>query len=209
MFPMISSYDELIEAKKQLKAAAGELEKEGAEFKRDIEIGVLIEVPSAVVMADVLAREVGFFSIGTNDLIQYSFAIDRGNPKVAHLYRPLHPAIIRMLKQIVDAASDEGIQVAICGEMAGEPLHLPVLLGLGLTELSMNPQFIPMAKRMIRMMNLKECRMCVKELMKETTAEGVMKRVQRIYGDLAAEKVYENAPGKGMDLNPNCRNKKR
>lgn len=209
MFPMISSYDELIEAKKQLKAAAAELEKEGVEFKRDIEIGVLIEVPSAVVMADVLAREVGFFSIGTNDLIQYSFAIDRGNPKVAHLYRPLHPAIIRMLKQIADAASVEGIHIAMCGEMAGEPLHLPVLLGLGLTELSMNPQFIPMVKRMIRVMNLKECRTFVKELMKETTAGGVMERVQRIYGDLVAEKVYENAPGKGVGLNPNNRNKKR
>ncbi|MEW5909677.1 MAG: phosphoenolpyruvate--protein phosphotransferase [Thermodesulfobacteriota bacterium] len=209
MFPMISGHDELIQAKNHLKIASDELMAEGVECNPDIEIGVLIEVPSAVVLADVLAKEVDFFSIGTNDLIQYSLAIDRGNPKVAHLYRPLHPAVIRMLKQIADAAAGEKIRVSMCGEMAGEPIHVPLLLGLGITELSMNPQFIPMVKRMIGELNLKDCRKCAKEIMRETTVEAVTERMLGTYSDLVAEKIFGGKPGSGTSPVQNCLHKRK
>jgi phosphotransferase system enzyme I (PtsI) len=209
MFPMISGHDELIQVKRHLKNATDELMKEGIKCNPNIEVGVLIEVPSAVIMADVLAKEVNFFSIGTNDLIQYSLAIDRGNPRVAHLYRPLHPAVIRMLKQIADAAAGEKIRAYMCGEMAGEPIHVPLLLGLGLTELSMNPQSIPMVKRMIGELNLKECRRCAKEIMKETTVEAVIERMHQIYGDLVMEKIYGGKPGSKTSPVQTCVHKRK
>ncbi|HEA66861.1 MAG TPA: phosphoenolpyruvate--protein phosphotransferase [Desulfobacterales bacterium] len=190
LFPMISSSDELCEAKQILNQAADSLEKEGVAFDRDIEIGILIEVPSAVVMADVMAKEVDFFSIGTNDLIQYSFAIDRENRHVSHLYRPLHPAIIRMIKQVSDVADDNGIKTFMCGEMAGDPLHIPILLGLGMDELSMNPQAIPAVKRMIRSLSIQDNQMFIKKVLKQTSAADTMKLVQDAYGDILSEKVF-------------------
>jgi phosphotransferase system enzyme I (PtsI) len=147
LFPMISTYFEICEANRILDEAAQSLEKEGLPYKRDIEIGVMIEVPSAVIMADAIAEKVDFFSIGTNDLIQYSLAIDRGNEQVSHLYQPLDPAIIRMLKHVTDAAKEKEIKIFMCGEMAGTPHHIPLLLGIGMDELSMNPQTIPDIKR--------------------------------------------------------------
>lgn len=190
MFPMISSNDELCEAKQILDQAADSLEKEGIAFDRDIEIGILIEVPSAVVMADVMAKEVDFFSIGTNDLIQYSFAIDRENRHVSHLYRPLHPAIIRMIKQVSDVADDNGIKTFMCGEMAGDPIHIPILLGLGMDELSMNPQAIPAVKRMIRSLSIQDNRMFIKKVLKQTSAADIMELVQDAYSDILSEKVF-------------------
>jgi len=190
LFPMISSNDELCEAKRILNQAADSLEKEGVAFDRDIEIGILIEVPSAVVMADVMAKEVDFFSIGTNDLIQYSFAIDRENRHVSHLYRPLHPAIIRMIKQVSDVAVDNGIKTFMCGEMAGDPLHIPILLGLGMDELSMNPQAIPVVKRMVRSLSIQDNQMFIKKVLKQTSATDTMKLVQDTYGDILSEKVF-------------------
>jgi phosphotransferase system enzyme I (PtsI) len=187
---MISSNDELCEAKRILNQAADSLEKEGVAFDRDIEIGILIEVPSAVIMADVMAKEVDFFSIGTNDLIQYSFAIDRENRHVSHLYRPLHPAIIRMIKQISDVAVDNGIKTFMCGEMAGDPLHIPILLGLGMDELSMNPQAIPVVKRMVRSLSIQDNQMFIKKVLKQTSATDTMKLVQDTYGDILSEKVF-------------------
>ena len=189
LFPMISSSDELCEAKRILNQAADSLEKEGVAFDRDIEIGILIEVPSAVVMADVMAKEVDFFSIGTNDLIQYSFAIDRENRHVSHLYRPLHPAIIRMIKQVSDVAGDHGIKTFMCGEMAGDPIHVPILLGLGMDELSMNPQAIPAVKQMIRSMSMQDNQMFIKEVLKQPNAD-TMELVQEAYSDILSEKVF-------------------
>jgi phosphotransferase system enzyme I (PtsI) len=190
LIPMISSYDELCETKRILNEVADSLNKEGAVFKRDIELGIMIEVPSAVIMADVMAENVDFFSIGTNDLIQYSLAIDRGNSEVAYLYNPLHPAVIRMIKHVVDVAHEKGIKVFMCGEMASDPIYIPVLLGLGLDELSMNPQSIPAVKSMVRSLNIKDIKRFMKDMLKQTSATAVMKLVQDTYGSILYDKIY-------------------
>ena len=182
LFPMISGYEEIQEAKAMLDTASDELKKEGIAHNRDIEIGIMIEVPSAVILSDILADTVDFFSIGTNDLIQFSLAIDRGNRQVAYLYNPLHPAILRLLRQTVDAARAKGKKVFMCGEMAGDTLHIPILLGLGIQEFSMNPNAIPLAKQTIRSLNVEEARSFLCDIMKEKTAQAVMERVQIRFG---------------------------
>ena len=190
LIPMISSYDELCETKRILNEVADSLDKEGAVFKRDIELGIMIEVPSAVIMADVMAENVDFFSIGTNDLIQYSLAIDRGNSEVAYLYNPLHPAVIRMIKHVVDVAHEKGIKVFMCGEMASDPIYIPVLLGLGLDELSMNPQSIPAVKSMVRSLNIEDVKLFMQDVLKQTSATAIMKLVQDTYGSILYDKIY-------------------
>ncbi|MDI6775613.1 MAG: phosphoenolpyruvate--protein phosphotransferase, partial [Verrucomicrobiota bacterium] len=142
LIPMISSCEEIYETRRILIDAADSLEKDGLEYNREIEFGIMIEVPSAVIMADAMARMVDFFSIGTNDLVQYTLAIDRGNRHVAYLYNPLHPAVIRLIKQLVDVGKKAGIKTYMCGEMAADITHLPILLGIGISELSMSPQSI-------------------------------------------------------------------
>lgn len=149
-FPMISGVSEIREVKRIITEIKEELTSEGHAFDDSIKIGVMIEIPSAVLVADQLAREVDFFSVGTNDLIQYSLAIDRTNEHLSHLYQPLNPAILRSLKIITDAARRAGIEACICGEMAGEPEYLPILLGLGFDELSMSPPSIPKVKSILR-----------------------------------------------------------
>ncbi len=150
MFPMISGVAEIRACKRVLREVATELEQEGIAYNADIKIGIMIETPSAVMIAPLLAKEVDFFSVGTNDLIQYCLAVDRGNEYVAYLYDPLHPAVLRALQMTCDAANDAGIEVSMCGEMAGDPLYSMVLAGFGFHELSMNPVCVPRVKRVMR-----------------------------------------------------------
>ena len=150
MYPMISGVAELRQANAILEDVKAGLRRDGIPFDAKIQVGAMIEIPSAAVIADLLAREVDFFSVGTNDLIQYALAIDRINEQVAYLYEPLHPAVLRMLRTIVSAAHNEGIWISMCGEMAADPLHSLLLIGLGFDELSMNPGSIPLLKRIIR-----------------------------------------------------------
>ena len=170
MFPMISGLGELHAAKNVLDEVKHSLIQEGIKVDQDLQVGILIEVPSAVAVADILAREVDFFSIGTNDLVQYALAIDRVNENVAHLYEPLHPAILRMIKQAADAGRQAGIPVSLCGEMAGEPLYIPILLGFELDSLSMNPLAVPRVKKIIRNANLGESIGYLKEVLQFATA---------------------------------------
>ncbi len=186
MFPLISAYFEIQLAKRFLDDAAASLAKDGLPYKRDIPVGIMIEVPAAVVMADLLAKEVDFFSIGTNDLIQYLLAIDRGNKQVAHMYQPLDPAVIRMIKHTADVARANRIPVHMCGEMAGRPLHAPLLLGLGLDELSMNPQAIPLVKHMIRSISLADSKKMVKQILNLRTAREVFEVLRDSFGELVA-----------------------
>lgn len=179
LFPMISSVDEIREAKKILEEARRELIDEGMKIPEKIDIGAMIEVPSAVVIADKIAREVDFFSIGTNDLIQYSLAIDRANERLTYLYEPLHPAVLRQIKKVVDAAHKAKIEVSMCGEMAGDPLCVLVLLGMELDELSMNHLAIPRIKKIIRESTLKESKSMLKRALSFNTASEVRSYVQK------------------------------
>jgi len=156
MYPMISGLDELNEANARLEAYKNELRGEGVPFAENLETGAMIEIPSAVLAADALARRAKFFSLGTNDLIQYSLAVDRLNEKIAHLYEPTHPAIVRLIKMTVDAARKHGIWAGVCGEMAGDPALTALLLGLGVTELSAAPSVVPQIKFLIRRLKMNE-----------------------------------------------------
>jgi phosphotransferase system enzyme I (PtsI) len=182
-FPMVSGVAEIRAVKALLSEVKEELRTTGIPFDEQIEIGIMIEIPSAVIIADLLAREVDFFSIGTNDLIQYSLAIDRTNEHLSHLYEPLHPAVLRSLKMVVDAAHAVGIDACICGEMAGEPLYLPILLGLGFDELSMNAVSILRVKKILRRFSREEAEKLVSMALSFSTAQEVESFLQ---GEIAA-----------------------
>lgn len=158
MFPMISDIDELRQAKALLEESKRELAKRRIPFDRNLEVGVMIELPSAALTADVLSEEANFFSIGTNDLIQYTLAADRINERVAYLYNPLHPSILRLIHQVIAAAHDQRIWVGMCGEMAADPMLTPLLVGMGLDEFSTGPSFVPQVKKVIREIRFAECR---------------------------------------------------
>jgi len=173
LFPMISGIGEIRQAKAILEEVKKSLAKARVPFDQGIEIGAMIEIPSASITADILAREVDFFSIGTNDLIQYALAVDRINEHVSYLYEPLHPAILRIIRGVVQSAHQVGIPVAICGEMAAEPAYSLVLLGLGLDEFSMNPVAIPKVKKVLRKSRFEETQNLVEQIFQFSTASEI------------------------------------
>jgi phosphotransferase system enzyme I (PtsI) len=156
MYPMISGVGEVVQANDILRQVMNDLKKEGIPFDEQIQIGAMIEIPSAALTAEMIAPEVDFFSIGSNDLIQYTMAVDRVNEKVANLYEPTHPAILRLIRSVVEAAHNNEIWVGVCGEMAGEPLFAPLLLGMGIDELSAASSSLPRVKEVIRRLTLRE-----------------------------------------------------
>jgi phosphotransferase system enzyme I (PtsI) len=178
LLPMISGATEIREVKKILQEVRLNLSAEGIPFDPQMEAGIMIEVPSAVTIADILAKEVDYFSIGTNDLIQYSLAIDRVNESVTHLYQPLHPAVLRLIRDVARAAHQAGIRVAMCGEMAGEPLYVPILLGLELDDLSMNVLSIFRVKKILRAYTYRECKELVEEALHLATPEEIEELVR-------------------------------
>ncbi len=179
MFPMISGMDELMKAKAILEETKENLLKEGTPFDENIPVGIMVEVPSAATIADMLATEVDFFSIGTNDLIQYALAIDRGNEYVNYLYEPLHPAVLRLIKFTVDAAHNAGIQVSMCGEMAGREIYTPILLGMGIDILSTNAFAISHVKEMARKVDLDQCRQIAEHVFHMKTAGEIYEFMDR------------------------------
>jgi phosphotransferase system enzyme I (PtsI) len=188
MFPMISGLDELRSAIAVLDECKEELRSSNVEIGENVEVGAMIEIPSAAICASVLASEVDFLSIGTNDLIQYALAVDRMNEKIAHLYAPTHPAILRLLKMIADAAHSNEIWVGVCGEMAGDIALVPLLLGLGVDELSTAAILVPRVKRAVQSLTIPECRELVQETFKLNTASEILARCLELadkrYGDL-------------------------
>lgn len=187
LVPMVSSITEVHDTKIILQEVKAELASEGTPFGEDIKFGILVEVPAAVAIADLLAREVDFFSIGTNDLIQYSLAIDRLNEHVNYLYDTLHPAVLRLIRQVVNAGQAYGVSVAMCGEMAGDPVNVPILVGLGIDELSMNALSIPLVKKMIRSISYDDC-------LELTHHAFQMQTAQEIH-DFLEKWIFEKFPG--------------
>ena len=173
MYPMISGVEELQQASQVLEECKQELSKKNIPYDLDIKVGAMIELPSAAMTADLLAKEADFFSIGTNDLVQYALAVDRGNERVAYLYEPAHPAMLRMIKNIIEAGHDSNIEVAMCGEMAGDAAMALILLGLGLDEFSMPSIVIPQIKYMIRCVTIQEAKKIAQEVLRLSTGKEV------------------------------------
>lgn len=184
LIPMISCVEEIIQVRQVMNKAILELENEEKIFNKDIPLGAMIEIPSAVLIAEHLADHVDFFSIGTNDLIQYSMAIDRRNRRVAHLYQALNPAVLKMVKMIHDAARKKDIDLVMCGEMAGDPINIPVLAGIGLTEFSMNSASIPAVKKMVRELDVKQARKDAKKIMALNTAQEIIDFILKEYKNI-------------------------
>lgn len=164
MFPMISGIEEIDKAKMLINECKSELKEAGKEFNENIKIGIMVELPSIALICDLAAQEVDFFSVGTNDLIQYTLGIDRNNEYVAYLYRPSHPAVLSLLKSIIDSANKFSIDATVCGEMAGDPIYIPILIGLGYKNLSMSPSQLLKAKLLISQINTEECKKLVEEM---------------------------------------------
>ena len=192
MYPMISGVEELEAANVLLDECREQLRDEGVAFAEDVEIGVMIETPSAAMIADRLARRVKFFSIGTNDLIQYTLAVDRLNEKIAHLYEPTHPGILRLIKATVDAGQAHGIWTGICGEMAGDLAAVPLLLGLGVSELSVTPSMVPRVKMLIRSIEMSEARKLAEFALDSDSPKEILARAEAL-AKAAVPSFFEGA----------------
>jgi phosphotransferase system enzyme I (PtsI) len=181
MYPMISGMDELVRANTILAEAREELRKRNLRFDETMEVGSMIEIPSAAVTIDLLARHCQFFSIGTNDLIQYLLAIDRGNDRIAHLYEPTHPAVLRTIKSVVEGAHRHHLPVALCGEMAGDPVFAPLLLGMGVDELSMSPPSLPAVKYLVRAMKMSDAKKLAADALAMSDPKEIYARAEEFY----------------------------
>ncbi len=190
MYPMISSVEELVAANQLLESCRAELKAEGIAFDPTMEVGAMIEIPSAALIADALAPHVQFFSLGTNDLTQYTLAVDRMNDRVAHLHCPTHPAVLRLIQMTVAAARRSGAWVGVCGEMAGDPSMLPLLVGLGVDELSATPAVIPAAKFLLRRMRTSEARDLADRALKLSTAEETL-RISHEFARSVAPELFD------------------
>lgn len=191
MYPMISGVEEMRQANRVLEEVKEELRTKGVPFDKNMEIGAMIEVPSAAVTADLIAKEADFFSIGTNDLIQYSLAVDRTNEKVAYLYEPAHPAVLRLIKKIIDDAHRNKIWVGMCGEMSGDPMFALVLLGMGLDEFSMPSKMILQIKQLVRSVTMKQAQAIAEEALTFSTAREVEKFSKKKLKELVPQ-VYDS-----------------
>ncbi len=187
MYPMISNVAEVIEANKILEEAKSELKREGVAFDENINVGVMIEIPAAALTAEVIAEHVDFFSIGTNDLIQYTIAIDRGNEMVAYLYEPTHPAVLKLIKMTIDAAHKKGIWVGLCGQMAADPLMTGLLLGLGVDELSVIPRAVPLVKDTIRNLEMPQVMELAHKALSSSSAAEVLNYCRTLTSEVAPE----------------------
>ena len=181
MFPMISSLEELLDAKEVIKEVLKELDAENIAYSNDVEVGMMIEIPSAAVISDVLAKHVDFFSIGTNDLIQYTCAVDRMNQKISHLYNQFNPAVLRLIKMVIDNAHKEGKWVGMCGESAGDQRMIPILLGFGLDEFSMSPISILPARKLITSLSYADMQKFADEVLAMGTAKEIKEYVDKTF----------------------------
>ena len=178
LLPLLSTFGELREARAIVRDVAAELVAKGHAVRENLPVGIMVEVPAAALMADHLAKEVDFFSIGTNDLIQYTLAVDRTNETVADLYSAADPSVLRLIAMVVDAARAHGIEVTVCGKMGGEPLYTMLLLGLGLRQLSMPPHQLPEVRRVIRGVRIETARAVAAEALRLDTAQAVTALLQ-------------------------------
>ncbi|MFA6562814.1 MAG: phosphoenolpyruvate--protein phosphotransferase [Verrucomicrobiia bacterium] len=196
MYPMISDLQEVKRANELLNVCREELRREGKPFSEQMEVGLMIEVPGAAIIADVLADHAAFFSIGTNDLIQYSIAVDRGNERVAHLYAPTHPAILRLIRNVVEAARSRNIWVGVCGEMAGDPVMVPLLLGLGVNELSVSAVAVPAVKYIIRSIAMPDARALAEQALRCGTAGETVAQLENFARSAAPDLMELVRPNK-------------
>jgi phosphotransferase system enzyme I (PtsI) len=194
MYPMISGLDELNQANALLEEFKAELRREGVAFDESMDVGAMIEIPSAAVAAESLARRVKFFSLGTNDLIQYSLAVDRLNEKIAHLYEPTHPAIVRLIKMTADAGNKHGVWTGVCGEMAGDPVFTALLIGLGVTELSAAPAAVPQIKYLIRRLKMTEARELAEFALQCESGAEILARCRKLALQIAPSLIEQFGP---------------
>jgi phosphotransferase system enzyme I (PtsI) len=199
MLPLVVTLDEVLAARRLLEESAAELRDRGVEYRADVPLGVMIETPAAAVAADTLMRDVDFFSIGTNDLVQYTLAVDRGNANLAPRFTPLHPAVLRLIQRTVDVAAQAEIEVAVCGEMASQPLMAFALLGLGVRQMSVAPRSVPLVKRIVRSVTAAHAKLAASAALRARTAEEARHELARRLADVIGDApyLYDGLPGAG------------
>jgi phosphoenolpyruvate-protein phosphotransferase (PTS system enzyme I) len=199
MLPLVVTLDEVMAARRLLDESAAELHARGAEYRADVPLGVMIETPAAAVAADTLTRDVDFFSIGTNDLVQYTLAVDRGNANLAPRFTPLHPAVLRLIQRTVEVAAQGEIEVSVCGEMASQPLMAFALLGLGVRQMSVAPRSVPLVKRIVRSVTAAHAKLAASAALRSRTAEEARHELARRLADVIGDApyLYDGLPGEG------------